>query len=348
MNTRQQGLRAHLHNARVSFGLRWKRRRLLLRAIRAQRDLVPIADRTGQITQDAILVMLTVRNEALRLPFFLEHYRKLGVGHFLVVDNDSDDGTVALLRDQPDVSLWSAHGSYREARFGLDWSNGLLRRFAHGHWTLTVDADELLVYPYWETRDLRALTYWLDRNGTHSFAAMMLDLYPKGPVTDVGYQPGDDPCKVLTWFDAGNLAIQVQPVLQNLWIQGGVRARAFFSQTPRRSPTMNKIPLVKWNSRYAYVNSTHSVLPRRLNRTYAIDGGEMTSGLLLHTKFLPLIAQKSQEELIRRQHFAEPDAFVEYHQNAAAGPDLWCLASTRIGGWRKFEALGLMSRGGWV
>jgi hypothetical protein len=31
-----------------------------------------------------------------------------------------------------------------------------------------------------------------------------------------------------------------------------------------------------------------------------------------------------------------------------ADPDLWCSASRRYHGWRQLEALGLMSRGGWV
>ena len=34
------------------------------------------------------------------------------------------------------------------------------------------------------------------------------------------------------------------------------------------------MPLVRWDRRYAYVNSTHSALPPCLNRTYATDSGE--------------------------------------------------------------------------
>ena len=59
-----------------------------------------VSDKTGQIAPDDILAMATVRNEVVRLPFFLDHYRKLGVGHFLFVDNGSDDGTRAYLEGQ--------------------------------------------------------------------------------------------------------------------------------------------------------------------------------------------------------------------------------------------------------
>jgi Glycosyl transferase family 2 len=337
-----------IQHVRDAGRLRWKRRRLLARAWIAGRRLIKIADRTASITPGHILLAATFRNEALRLPHFLDHYRKLGVDHFLLVDNASTDGTADLLRDQPDVSLWSAPGSYRAARFGLDWTNAILMRHAHDHWTLTVDADELLVYPYWETRNLHALTHWLQRMDQVAFGAMMLDLYPKGPLDTAHYQPGDDPTRVLNWFDAGNYSVAVQSPMDNLWVQGGVRARAFLADTPRLAPTLNKVPLVKWHWRYAYVNSTHSLLPRHLNRVYATDGGEMTSGLLLHTKFLADVADKSIDDQTRRQHFARPDAYRAYHDRIATSPDLWTEASTLLGGWRQLEALGLMSRGGWV
>jgi hypothetical protein len=136
--------------------------------------------------------------------------------------------------------------------------------------------------------------------------------------------------------------------MQNLWIQGGARARAFFSGTPRKAPTLNKIPLVRWHWRYAYVNSTHSLLPPRLNRVYATDGGMLTSGVLLHTKFLPGIVDRSREEKARGEHFADGAQYASYYDRLTADPVLHSPASTRYTGWRQLEALGLMSRGGWV
>lgn len=49
---------------------------------------------TGQIASaNGILLFSTLRNERVRLPYFLRYYRDLGVNHFLIVDNDSEDGS---------------------------------------------------------------------------------------------------------------------------------------------------------------------------------------------------------------------------------------------------------------
>jgi glycosyltransferase involved in cell wall biosynthesis len=333
-------LRAYRH--------RLKRRVLLVRALRRRRQLAPVADRTAAIRPADILAFLCVRNEAQRLPFVLDHHRKLGIRHFLIVDNASTDGTRELLADQPDVSLWHSTSSYKASRFGMDWLTWLMLRHGHGHWCLTLDADEILIYPHWQTRPLPALTDWLDRQGQPALGALTVDLYPEGPVSAARFAPGDDPTKTLGWFDAGNYQVQVQPRLRNLWIQGGARARAFFATDPRRAPTLNKIPLVRWHWRYAYLNSTHSLLPARLNQVYATDGGELTSAVLLHTKFLPGIIDRSRDEKVRGEHFADGAQYANYYDRLTDDPVLHTPASSRYTGWRQLEALGLMSRGGWV
>ncbi len=340
--------RSTLSTAWMRYRLRWKRRRLLYRALRKRRQLKPVSDKTGLIGAGAILGAATVRNEMVRLPFFLDHHRKLGVDHFLIVDNGSDDGTTEYLAKQPDVSVWSTQASYRLSRFGLDWLTWVMIKHASGHWCLTLDADELLIYPHFETRPLPALTEWLDRTGRRSFGALMLDMYPKGEVQSHSYQPGDDPTETLCWFDGGNYHMRKQTKLQNLWIQGGVRARKFFADDPRRAPTMGKIPLVKWHWRYVYVNSSHALLPRELNHVYDETGGEKTSGVLLHTKFLNTVVEKSAEEKERRQHFANSELYDAYYDALIDNPDLWCEHSSRLISWRQLEAMGLMSRGNWI
>ena len=331
-----------------SYGMRLERKKWRLRAMRRALDLDRVADRTAEIRRDDLLLFATVRNEALRLPFFLDYYRRLGIGQFLIVENGSDDGTREYLACQPDVSLWTTQASYRRARFGADWMNWLQRRFGHGHWTLTVDADEFLVYPHCDTRPLRALTDWLDACALRSFPAMLLDMYPRGRVDQAPYVAGQDPMEITAWFDPGNYMMSRNHRYGNLWIQGGPRARVFFADDPWRAPALNKIPLVKWDARYTWVSSTHSLLPRGLNRVYDEWGGEKMSGCLLHAKFLDLFIDKSREEIGRGQHYGNSREYRAYLDRIASHPDLWCRWSERYEGWRQLERLGLISAGNWA
>lgn len=331
-----------------SYRMRWRRRYWRVRAFRRRRQLVPVQDRTRDIRPRTILSFSTVRNERTRLPYFLEYYRKMGIHQFLIVDNDSDDGTREYLAAQPDVSLWSTDASYAKAAYGVDWLNWLMRQHAHRHWCLTVDVDEFLVYPFCDTRPLRALTDWLDSSQIRSFGSMLLDMYPKGPLRAQPYRAGQNPFDIAAWFDSGNYMFEKNPAYGNLWIQGGVRARTFFADTPSKAPALNKVPLVKWRREFVYVSSTHALLPRGLNLTYDADGGEKTTGVLLHAKFLSLFVDRACEEADRSEHYREGDEYRTYADGLDDDADLWCKWSERYINWRQLEILGLISKGNWA
>jgi len=328
--------------------MRIRRKRRILRALRKSRNLHCVQNNTSRIRPGDILLVCTFRNEQIRLPYFLQYYRSLGVNHFLFIDNGSTDGAQGYLAGLQDVSVWNAQGSYKRATFGVDWANALLRKYGHGHWCLVVDADELFVYPFCDTRPIRALTDWLDSSQIRSFSAMLLDMYPKGRVDEVPYQPGQDPLEITQWFDSGNYSITRNKRYGNLWIQGGPRARVFFADRPKLAPALNKIPLVKWDRRYAYVSSTHMLLPRGLNQVYEINGGEKASGILMHTKFLNTFPAKAEEELKRREHYAGSVEYQAYVKEAESSPELWCKWSEKYINWRQLEILGLMSKGNWA
>ena len=332
---------------RQGYRLRLKRRRLLWRSLRSRHQLRSVVDRTGLIRPGDILGFVVLRNESARLPYFLQHYRALGVSQFLVVDNGSTEGSAAFLAGQLDVSLWQTEASYRAARFGLDWSSWLQMRYGHGHWCLTVDADELLIYDGFEHHDLPDLTAVLEDQAIPGFGALMLDLYPKGPLGAQSYAPGQDPCEVLPWFDTGPYRASRQAPMGNLWLQGGARERVFFADAAQRSPTLNKIPLMKWNRRYAYANSTHSILPPALNGLYEGPGGAQPAGVLLHTKFLPEIVSKSATEKQRQEHFHTPQDFDHYYDDLAAAPVLWDENSHEYKGAGQLCTLGLMPNLTW-
>ena len=122
----------------------------------------------------------------------------------------------------------------------------------------------------------------------------------------------------------------------------------FFGDLPERAPALNKIPLVKWHRSYAYASSTHMLLPRGLNQVYDEWGGEKASGVLLHAKFLDTFARKAEEEMERKQHYANSHEYRAYRLAMAKEPDLWCKWSEKYINWRQLEILGLMSKGNWA
>ncbi|MCC6000224.1 MAG: glycosyltransferase family 2 protein [Pararhodobacter sp.] len=320
----------------------------LRRARAAGRDLQPVCDRTAALHPASRLLFCTLRNERARLPWFLQYYRDLGVDHFLFVDNGSEDGSGGWLADQRDCSVWTTQASYKAANFGMDWMNHLLGRHAHGRWALVVDVDEFLVYPFCDTRPLPALTDWLDASGIRSFGTLLLDMYPKGPVSAQPCVEGQNPLEIAAWFDSANYTITRNPQYRNLWIQGGPRARVFFADRPHEAPALNKVPLVKWQRGHVYVSSTHMLLPRGLNLVYDTQGGEKASGCLLHAKFLDTLGTKAREELQRGQHYGQGREYHAYARGLAEGADLWTSWSERFINWRQLEIMGLMSKGSWA
>lgn len=287
-----------------------------------------------------LLLVACVRNERLRLPAFLEHYRRSGVDRFLVVDNDSDDGTGPYLSRQADVSLFSTRASYAANRYGMVWANELLRTYAPGHWVLTVDADELFVFPGWETTGLRAVVSYLDQKGDDAVEAFLLDMYGPGPIRRTPYSAGDSLLAACPYFDSmGYRHEDGNPFYHFVPTTGGPRHRLFWHAraTGGDSPFLGKTPLVKWRPGLVYESSTHQIRGLRL--------GELT-GALLHFKFLADFVTRVSLEVERGEHWNAASEYRAYATVLEAQPDLTAFhaSSVRFSGTDQLIALGFMKR----
>jgi len=309
-------------------------------------DLALVNDRTSHIKADDVLAFIVLRNETVRIPYFLDYYRKLGVNHFLFVDNDSSDGFLDVIGAASDCSVWHTRASYKEAKYGVYWLNYLLRKYGSGHWCLTLDPDEFLVYPYCDTRSVRELAHYLEQEGKQAFFSVMLDMYGEGLVDDALYSSGQNPLDVCPWFDATGYFQDKRPNYGEWWIRGGVRRRVFFADQPDLSPALNKTVLVKWRWYYAYIASTHIVWPNRLNNPHFSDTLAPT-GCLLHFKYLAVFREKAEEELERKQHYAGSVEYNRYLSGLNDKVSLWTSASARFKNWQQCVDLGLMNIGRW-
>lgn len=303
-----------------------------------------VQDNLNKIASNDILLFACLRNEKTRMPFFVEYYRNLGVKHFIFVDNNSNDGFMDWARKESDVSVWHTAASYKNSKFGMLWLNDLLRRYGVGHWNVVVDPDEFLVYPYMETRSLKALAAFLEEERRHCMHAVMLDTYSDRALKDTVLHEGENPFEVCPYFDRDGY-VQTESWGGSTWIRGGVRLRVHFSKNPGAAPALNKIPFIKWKENYHYNMSMHDIRPLMLNRAHS-PNEVSTTGALFHFKMVASLAAKAQEEMNRKEHYAGGREYERYHATRVESfyePGV----SVKYQSVKQLIELGIMSPGRW-
>lgn len=299
-----------------------------------RRDSRPITDDKREIR-----LFITLRDEMARLPYFFEYYRKLGVNRFFVVDNGSVDGSSEFLMQQPDCHVFWTQASFGQSGFGTEWQNNLRDCYGVDHWCLAVDADELFVYPYCETVDLRALGDFLDIEGSDALYMFMLDMYAPHSLEECAYVPGTSFLETCPYFDkdyafVNRISLRYKPHFPPQEVIGGPRARLFYKGQEKphflrrlrmhtlqtfvdristlgigkirlsfRTPYLFKVTLVKWRKGYASTPGYHSLNPVRLSSI---------SGVLLHFKFFSDFHQKAVEAVENGEHFGGGSEYKRY------------------------------------
>jgi hypothetical protein len=156
------------------------------------RALRPLYDRTRRIgASDVLLLARLEPGSATVAPSFLDHYRGLGVGHFILLAQGDAAGAIDEVVAADDVSLWSAPAAL--APHAAHWCNALLRRYGSGHLCVTVAAGEFLLYPFMATRSLHALGQFLLDDRRLGMAAIEID--------GTGAAIGVDPVRIpVVWW----------------------------------------------------------------------------------------------------------------------------------------------------
>jgi len=290
-----------------------------------------------RVRRGEIVAYATMRNERARLPFFLQHHRRLGVDRFLIMDNDSDDGTTEFLLDQGDVLAFHTAASYSGARQGVDWQNLILDAFADGHWALVVDADELFVYPSYEDLDLRSLASWVESHGQDAVESFLLDMYCMGAIGDCRLDKADW-FRTCAWFDPDTYRWPVGDALyRRVPTAGGPRERLFWSEERRVPPPfLGKIPFLRWRRGRVYEASTHIIRDTSLAEA---------TGALLHFKLTSELFQSAPLEARRGEHWKQGSEYAVYAETLGRNPELTAHtpSSVRFRGSRQLVELGLLT-----
>lgn len=276
-----------------------------------------------------------MRNEALRLPAYLAHYRRLGVVRFVILENQSNDRTRKELSEQEDVELYSSLGHFIGKAF---WIDHLLKKHGVGRWCVVADADELLVYPGWPETSLPKLTEYLDATSSNAVHAILLDLYPDGPLSRADYRRGDDYFRREWFFDAfESLTTRPRHFQFGMGLDyrffGGVRQRLFGIGV-----CCSKFPLLRYEVGM-YLNDGHHYLERgRFAELRAV---------VCHFKYLQDFDAHAREEVSRGQHIGAGAEYQAYAETLAKKGDEFSLCgreSIGFEGTRQLEELGFLVR----
>lgn len=127
------------------------------------------------------IVITVVKNDLERLKLFYEHYRRLGVKQFVVIDNNSTDGTSEWLAGQQGTRCYKVTEPFQTER-KVAWIEKTLTLTGCNRWYVVVDSDELLDYMGSEHHGLRELVEFARDNGYNHLNGYMLDMYSTQPL----------------------------------------------------------------------------------------------------------------------------------------------------------------------
>lgn len=291
--------------------------------------LVKADDKAIGNDSQEIRAFIVVHNEISRLPYLLEHHRKMGVNRFFFIDNNSKDGSREYLLQQSDCHVFFTSNSYAEATYGIEWVKSLLDQHGVGHWCLILDADELFIYPHFENVPIRKFCNFLDQEGSDTVYTFMLDMYPEGSLANAVCTPGTPFSKITPYFDrdywfVDRIHLKKQKPFPPQEVIGGPRTRCFYGNQGEKSylrrllmhtvergivairkfgipfpyirlkaTPLFKVPLIKWKLGYAYTASTHEINPIKISKV---------SGALLHFKFFSDFHDRALQAVQSGQH----------------------------------------------
>lgn len=260
-----------------------------------------IDDLAGKLREPVVIV--TVFNEQRLLPFFFEHYKKLGCDSFIVIDNNSTDRSVEIA-EQHGAYVFKTRDNYKDSGAGVSWQKSILDEFCVDKWALILDADEFLMFPMCEEVSLPRFLRIIEKFGGDAVWTAMVDMYPDGAVLDMD-GPNMDPLQRCRYCDIENYRVSARRTAPLLEVRGGVRERVFYGgERDNSSPPLKKTPILKWRLGNDFTHATHAFLyPPHLTAI---------STILLHFKFGADFAEKAKIELERGQRWGGGEQYRRY------------------------------------
>lgn len=244
-----------------------------------------ISDRLEeQESSETPLVFVVVRNELARMKVFYEHYRRMGIERFVILDNGSDDGTLEWLVQQKGTKVYQILEAF-ETQKKTGWIEKLLLLEGRNQWCAVLDADELLDFVDSEHHTLTDLVRSASSRGYQRIEGVLLDMYARESL----FCASDDFVRELRYFDTDSYQLlrsqdSDPPIL--VTVNGGPRDRVLGGER-----ALSKQAVFRFTLEMLYVQC-HYLYP-------LLGGKELPCWYVLkHYKFL----RSDKAEYVRRAH----------------------------------------------
>lgn len=162
----------------------------------------PVSDRNlyrslklihGCVRKSPLNLVSIIKNEYFFLKAWIQHYRKLGVEQFILIDDGSEDGSLEYLCKQPDCIVLQTPFNYGQEiyqrsrrkpwavnsiRAGIKFKSLLPRKYSRGSWCIYADPDEFLFIPS-AFDSIQSATEWLDQRNVSLVAGSVVEFFPR-------------------------------------------------------------------------------------------------------------------------------------------------------------------------
>lgn len=278
-------------------------------------DLISSPGELARVNAAEVAVVACMRNEGFMIERFLDHYRALGVGGFLIADNGSDDGSFAILAEQPDVALFTVDTEYNASQYGVAWQQALIANFRTNRWSLVADADEFLFWTAGLSGSLPDLLREFDAEGATAVRTFMLDMYPRGSLGDADF-------KMAGPFEQAGY-VDREPFLSD-----GADARGLYSNSSVWTSALRH-RLIPGSRADLFVAQKYALL--KYQPWMQLSAGlhfvaniELASRELFfaHFKYNAAFRAKAEAEVARQQHFNDAEEYRKYLALVSEGRDV--------------------------
>ena len=286
--------------------------RKLIRLSFAYPNLIEVADEfcksemvilKEKVMDESVIAICVAKNDLTKMKGFINHHRKLGIHNFVILDNDSTDGSIEWLLEQNDVFLLQTKIPYTTNRREA-WVNRIMAYFGDERWYYVADSDELLVYEDCENRGINELIRFFEAKGIVRARALMVDMYAKAKY----YKDGkiEEYLNECIYFDSDTYYESERHQLD--LICGGPRERIF-----NQAPWLTKYPIFYLRKKDLECKS-HFLFP------FAENKDTQCNIILKHYKFQPGELNKYQQIVKAGNYFNGSKQYKAY-LNVLEGTD---------------------------